>query len=74
MKRRERNVLSWYEKNCFGVIVRSSPHIMGCRFDWWKDLMEYMVRVMSILENKPFIKRCKLLLSYLVFFFNLVKK
>ena len=24
--------------NCFGVIVRSSPHIKGCRHDWWEDL------------------------------------
>ena len=31
--------------NCFGVIVRSSPHITGCRLDWWEDLMEYMVLV-----------------------------
>ena len=27
----------------FGVLVRSSPHIMGCRLDRWEDLMEYMV-------------------------------
>ena len=26
--------------NCFGVIVRSSLHITGCRLDRWKDLME----------------------------------
>ena len=36
--------------NCFGVIVRSSSHITGCRLDRWEDLMEYMVRV--TLENK----------------------
>ena len=37
---------------CFGKIskmfwcnARSSPHITGCIFDWWEDLMEYMVRV-----------------------------
>ena len=33
--------------NCFGVIVRSSSHITGCRLDRWEDLMEYMVRVTS---------------------------
>ena len=31
--------------NCFGVIVRLYSLIMGCRFDRWEDLMEYMVRV-----------------------------
>ena len=31
--------------NCFGVIVRSSSHITGCRLDRWEDLMEYMVWV-----------------------------
>ena len=31
--------------NCFGVNVRSSSSITGCRLDWWEDLMEYMVRV-----------------------------
>ena len=31
--------------NCYGVIVRSSSHIRGCRLDRWEDLMEYMVRV-----------------------------
>ena len=31
--------------NYFGVIVRSSSHITGCRLDRWEDLMEYMVRV-----------------------------
>ena len=30
--------------NFFGVIVRSSSHITGCRLDRWEDLMEYMVR------------------------------
>ena len=33
--------------NCFGVIVRSSSHIMGCKHDRWEDLMEYMVRVIG---------------------------
>ena len=33
--------------NCFGVIVRSSSHITGCRLDRWEDLMEYMVRVIG---------------------------
>ena len=33
--------------NFFGVIVRSSSHITGCRLDWWEDLMEYMVRVIG---------------------------
>ena len=33
--------------NCFGVIVRSSSHVTGCRFDRWEDLMEYMVRVIG---------------------------
>ena len=33
--------------NCFGVIVRSSSHITGCRQDRWDDLMEYMVRVIG---------------------------
>ena len=33
--------------NCFGVIVRSSSHITGCRLDTWEDLMEYMVRVIG---------------------------
>ena len=28
--------------NCFGVIVRSSPHVTGFRLDCWEDLMEYM--------------------------------
>ena len=31
--------------NCFGIIVRSSSHITGCRLDRWEDLMKYMVRV-----------------------------
>ena len=33
--------------NCFGVIVRSSPHIIACTigFDRWEHLMKYMVRV-----------------------------
>ena len=31
----------------FGVIVRSSSHITGCRLDWWEDLIEYMVRVIG---------------------------
>ena len=31
--------------NCFGVIVRWSSHITGCRLDRWEDLMENMVRV-----------------------------
>ena len=35
------------EVNCFGVIVRSSSHITGCRPDRWEDLMEYMVRVIG---------------------------
>ena len=34
------------EVNCFGVIVRSSLHITGCRLDRW-DLMEYMGRVIG---------------------------
>ena len=25
--------------------VRSIPHIMRCRLDWWEDLIEYMVPV-----------------------------
>ena len=29
----------------FGVIVRSSPHITGCRLGRWEDLMEYRVWV-----------------------------
>ena len=29
----------------FGVIVRFSSHITGCRLDRWEDLMEYMVRI-----------------------------
>ena len=33
--------------NCFGVIVRSSSHITGCRLDGWEDLMEYMVLVIG---------------------------
>ena len=33
--------------NCFGVIVRSSSHLTGCRLDWWKDLMDYVVRVIG---------------------------
>ena len=33
--------------NVFGVIVRSSPHITGCRLDRWEDLMEYMVWVIG---------------------------
>ena len=33
--------------NCFGVIVRSFSHIMGCRLDGWEDLMEYMVRLIG---------------------------
>ena len=33
--------------NCFGVIVRSSSQITGCRLDRWEDLMEYMVRVIG---------------------------
>ena len=31
--------------NCFGVIVRSSSHITGCRLDRWEDLMKYTVQV-----------------------------
>ena len=31
--------------NCFGVIVRSSSHITGCRLERWEDLMEYIMRV-----------------------------
>ena len=33
--------------NHFGVIVRSSSHITGCRLDTWEDLVEYMVRVIG---------------------------
>ena len=33
--------------NRFGVIVRSSSHITGCRLDTWEDLVEYMVRVIG---------------------------
>ena len=33
--------------SCFGVIVRSSSHIMECRLGRWGDLMEYMVRVIG---------------------------
>ena len=33
------------EINSFGVIVRSSSHITGCRLARWENLMEYMVRV-----------------------------
>ena len=33
--------------NCFGVIVRSSPHITGCRLGKYEDLMEYMVWVVG---------------------------
>ena len=33
--------------NCFGVIVRLSSHITGCRLDRWEGLMEYMVRVIG---------------------------
>ena len=33
--------------HCFGVIVRSSSHITGCRLDDWEDLMEYMVQVIG---------------------------
>ena len=33
--------------NFFGVIVRSSSHITGCRLDWLEDLTEYMVRVIG---------------------------
>ena len=33
--------------NCFGVIVRSSSHITGCRLDRWEDLIQYMVRVIG---------------------------
>ena len=36
--------LGWRSK-FFGVIVRLSSHITGCRLDRWEDLMEYMVRV-----------------------------
>ena len=35
------------EERLFGVLVRSSSHITGCRFDRWEDLMEYMVRVVG---------------------------
>ena len=31
--------------NCFGVVVRLSPYITGCRLDRWEGLMRYMVRV-----------------------------
>ena len=33
------------EVTFFGVIVRSSSHITGCRLDKWEDLIEYIVRV-----------------------------
>ena len=33
--------------NCFGVSMRSSSHITGCRLDRWEDLMEYVVRVIG---------------------------
>ena len=29
--------------NCFGVIVRSSSHITGCRLDRWEDLVERVI-------------------------------
>ena len=44
------------EVKCF---VRSSPHITGFRFDRWKDLMEYMVRVIGNFSEQTFIKRSK---------------
>ena len=31
--------------NCFGVVVRLSLYITGCRLDRWEGLMRYMVRV-----------------------------
>ena len=42
-KSKERFVLV-REVNGFGVFLRLSSHIMGCRLDGWEDLMEYMVR------------------------------
>ena len=44
-KTREECFVLVTEINCFGVIVRSSSHITGCRHDRWEDLMEYMMRV-----------------------------
>ena len=32
----------------FGVIVRSSPHIMKYRFDWWEDLMENSSMILNL--------------------------
>ena len=56
MRRRGRNFVLVGGLNCFGVIVRSSSHIMGCRLDKWEDLMEYMVQVVG---EEAFIKRFK---------------
>ena len=56
MRRRGRNVVLVEGVNCFGVIVLSSSHIMGCRLDKWEDLMEYMVQVVG---EEAFIKRFK---------------
>ena len=33
--------------NCFGVIVRSSSHITGCRLDRWEDLKDYILWVIG---------------------------
>ena len=37
--------------NCFGVIVRLSPHTMGGRLDWWEDLMETWRGLLVTLEK-----------------------
>ena len=44
-KTRKECFVSVERVNCFGVIVRSSSHITGCRIGRWKDLMENMGRL-----------------------------
>ena len=29
----------------FGLVLHLSPHITGCRFDWWEDVIEYLAHV-----------------------------
>ena len=46
-KTRKECFVSVERVNTFGVIVRSSFEITGCRLDRWEGLIEYMVRVTS---------------------------